>query len=139
MKYAPVKPRFKRVLLVDDDMIDNYINERIVTSFGFAGEVVVKTTAFDALAFLVDEQQDPDRLPEFIFLDLNIPVLDGFGFLREFEMVVEKFPVIAERCRIIVLSSSMSPEDIDRASVNRFVTKYLNKPLSEKYLEAINI
>ena len=75
-------------------------------------------------------------MPQVIFLDLNMPVKDGFAFLDEFNTLAEN---IRQSCRIIVLSSSISPDDINRASANAYVIRYLNKPLAEKYLEAIDI
>jgi CheY-like chemotaxis protein len=127
--------KFQRVLLIDDNDIDNFINERMITTNQFSKEVIVKNSAEAALQYLKDNEGNADLLPELIFLDLNMPVMDGFGFLAEFEKFSE---VIRKNAKVIVLSSSISPEDINRASTNPYVVKYVNKPLNEKYLEAIN-
>lgn len=127
------KARYQRVLLIDDNEIDNFINERMITTCGFAAEVIVKDSADAALTWL-NGLLDSDPLPEIIFLDLNMPGKDGFGFLSDFESANDR---IRSFCRIVVLSSSISPEDISRASTNAHVIKYVNKPLSDKYLEAI--
>ena len=127
--------RYETVLLIDDNDIDNFINQRIITSFYFANNVIVKNSAIGALEYL---NKFSDNLPNIIFLDLNMPIMDGFGFLEEFNKLVladEKYL----RCKIIVLSSSMSPDDINKASINPYVHKYINKPLTESYLEAINL
>lgn len=126
--------KFVNVLLVDDNEIDNFINERIITSCKFADNVVVRNSAESALEYLKEIEATEEKIPEIIFLDLNMPIKDGFGFLVDFEKMGEK---IRKKSRVIVLSSSISPEDINKASVNPFVYKYLNKPLSEKYLEAV--
>ncbi len=126
-------PRYRKVLLIDDNEIDNFINERMITASGFAQEVVVKNSADAALDFLKTVTED-SACPEIIFLDLNMPVKDGFGFLADYESMNE---VVKAKCKIVVLSSSISPEDINKASTNPHVFKYVNKPLSEKYLEAI--
>ena len=127
--------RFKRVLLIDDNDIDNFINERIITSSFFSDKVDVKTSAQAALDFLRANISNTEMLPQVIFLDLNMPVMDGFAFLDEYN----NFPdSLKKYCKMVVLSSSISPEDINRASTNPLVQKYLNKPLAEKYLEAIN-
>lgn len=126
--------RFESVLLVDDNEIDNFINEKVMSSTGFANDVVVKLSADDALSYLREVQDDDSRIPDLIFLDLNMPGKDGFDFLEEYEAIGDK---VRSKTRIIVLSSSISPEDINRASTNPHVQKYINKPLSEKYLEAI--
>jgi hypothetical protein len=65
-----------------------------------------------------------------------MPGKDGFAFLTDFENLSA---TAKGKCKIVVLSSSISPDDINKASTNPYVFKYVNKPLSEKYLEAINI
>lgn len=138
---AKVQPKAKydKVLLIDEDQIDNFINERMITSSYFAAEVIVKISALSALDYITDILENGKELPKVIFLDLNMPVVDGFGFLAEYDVLAKKHPKLKDECKIIVLSSSISAADIDRASTNPYVSKYLNKPLSEKYLDAINI
>jgi CheY-like chemotaxis protein len=127
--------RYRKVLLIDDNEIDNFINERMITSSLFALKVEVKNSADAALDYLKG-LSDPSDFPEIIFLDLNMPIKDGFGFLVEFEQLED---ALRNSCKIVVLSSSISPADINKASTNAHVFKYVNKPLSEKYLEAIAI
>ena len=127
-------PKFTNVLLVDDNEIDNFINERIIASSKFAEHITVKNSADSALDYLRSISESGEKIPDIIFLDLNMPIKDGFGFLADFSGLAD---TIKSKSRIIVLSSSISPEDINKASVNPFVFKYLNKPLSEKYLEAV--
>ena len=135
MKNTDKTVKFDRVLLIDDNDIDNFINERMITTNQFSKMVVVKNSGESALQFLRDNSDKPDILPQIIFLDLNMPVMDGFGFLEAYENLPES---ILTTCKVIVLSSSISPEDINRASTNQYVVKYVNKPLNEKYLDAIN-
>ena len=126
--------QFNRVLLIDDNEIDNFINERIISSSNFSSTCVVKTSTDAAIEYLNSLAGQVDLLPQIIFLDLNMPVKDGFVFLEQFNSVDEK---TKNFCKIVVLSSSISPDDINKASANPHVIRYLNKPLSEKYLEAI--
>ena len=135
MKSADDTFKFERVLLIDDNDIDNFINERMITTNMFSKTVVIKNSAEAALQFLKDNEGSESAMPQLIFLDLNMPVMDGFGFLEEFEKLSER---VKKNAKVIVLSSSISPEDINRASTNQYVVKYVNKPLNEKYLEAIN-
>ncbi len=136
----PDKPsleyRYKKVLLVDDNEIDNFINERIINSSGFGEDVIVKNSSDEAIDYLKQNEGNPEMLPRIVFLDLNMPVKDGFVFLEDFNNLGQ---AIKEKCKVIVLSSSISPDDINRASTNPHVLKYINKPLSEKYLEAVNV
>lgn len=126
--------RVSHVMLIDDNDIDNLINSRIMTAHNFAATVDVKTSTEGALEALRAMNEESTNLPSLIFLDLQMPVLDGFAFLEEFEKLSD---AVKNNCRIVVLSSSISPEDINRASTNKFVIKYINKPLSEMYLDAI--
>ena len=127
--------KFDRVLLIDDNDIDNFINERMITTNHFGKSVVVKNSGEAALQYLRDQSGNLANLQQVIFLDLNMPVMDGFGFLAEYEKLPEE---VRTGSKVIVLSSSISPEDINRASTNPLVVKYVNKPLNERYLEAIN-
>jgi CheY-like chemotaxis protein len=128
--------RFPSALLIDDNEIDNFINERIINTSGFAEKIIVKTSTDEALEFLKTCEQDPSQTPPVIFLDLNMPVKDGFVFLEEFNKLHES---VKSKTKVVVLSASISPDDINKASANPYVIRYLNKPLSEKYLEAISI
>ena len=127
--------RYRKVLLIDDNEIDNFINERMITSSGFSSEVIVKNSADAALDFL-RSLSSKEEFPEIIFLDLNMPIKDGFDFLMDYETINEEIKTFS---KIVVLSSSISPDDINKASTNSHVFKYVNKPLSEKYLEAISL
>jgi CheY-like chemotaxis protein len=132
---VPSTYRVKTALLVDDNEIDNFINERIIQTSGFAEQVIIKNSTDSALEFLRSGPGEAD-FPEVIFLDLNMPGKDGFVFLQEFDTLPAG---VKEKTRVVVLSSSISPDDISKASTNPYVLKYINKPLSEKYLEAIRI
>lgn len=131
-------PKYKRVLLVDDNDIDNFINERIMTSSNFAETVIVKSSGQDGLAYL-RQNMKKENWPDIIFLDLNMPLMDGFSFLEELQKMIDANEELGSYCKVVVLSSSISPADINKASTNPLVYKYLNKPMSEKYLEAIDI
>lgn len=127
---------YKSVMLVDDNEIDNIINEKIIEANSFADRILVFQTGQEALEFLEVNQHDETKLPEIVFLDINMPIMDGFQFLEDFEKFSE---TVLDKCKIIMLSSSISPKDIDRAASSKYVKKYLNKPLNARYLEAITV
>src|SRR5689334_8861473 len=102
---APSGYRFTRVMLIDDNDIDNLINSRIITSHNFATLVDVKTTTEGALEHLRALNSNSPNIPSIIFLDLNMPIMDGFAFLEEFEKMPD---FIKTGCKVVVLSSSIS-------------------------------
>ncbi len=131
-----LQSQYELVMLIDEDPIDNLINQKIIESNNFSEKVQVHQTGTEALDYLRSKEATPADLPDLIFLDINMPIMDGFQFLEEFEKLGK---AAHEKCKIIMLSSSISPRDIDRAASNRFVKKYLNKPLNARYLQAITI
>ena len=122
------------VMLVDDNDTDNFISKRIIEITNFSEEVIVKNSGKSALDYLEDNKDDPANLPEIIFLDINMPIVDGFVFLYEYEKFNNE---IKDKCRVIILSSSDNKRDIDKIVNNDYVIKFVTKPLTEKTLEEI--
>jgi len=122
------------VMLVDDNDTDNFISKRIIEITKFAKEVEVTNSGKSALEYLEDHKENVDRLPDIIFLDINMPIVDGFVFLYEFE----KFSsLIKQKCKVIILSSSDNKRDIDKIVNNDYVIKFITKPLTENALSDI--
>jgi CheY-like chemotaxis protein len=122
------------VLLVDDNDTDNFISKRIIEITKFAQRVVVKNSGKSALEYLEQHQNNPQELPDVIFLDINMPIVDGFVFLFEFEMFADH---IKDKCKVIILSSSNNKRDIAKIVDNEYVIKFITKPLTEKSLQEI--
>ena len=122
------------VMLVDDNDTDNFISKRIIEITSFADRVEVKNSGKSALDYLTFNQDAPENLPSIIFLDINMPVVDGFVFLYEFEKFRE---LVRTKCKVIILSSSDNKRDIDKIVNNNYVIKFITKPLTEISLEEI--
>jgi CheY-like chemotaxis protein len=123
------------VMLVDDNDTDNFISRRIIEITKFADEVVIKNSGKSALEYLEDHKSNQKKLPDLIFLDINMPIVDGFVFLYEFE----KFDyTIKEKCKVIILSSSDNKRDIDKIVNNDHVIKFITKPLTEIALDEVS-
>ncbi len=122
------------VMLVDDNDTDNFISKRIIEITKFAGRVEVKSSGKNALDYLRENQTKIENLPNIIFLDINMPIVDGFVFLYEFEKFNE---FVKSKCKVIILSSSDNKRDIDKIVNNNHVIKFITKPLTEVALEEI--
>jgi CheY-like chemotaxis protein len=124
------------VMLVDDNDTDNFISKRIIEITNFANEVIVKSSGKSALDYLSENKNNIDALPEIIFLDINMPIVDGFVFLYEFETFND---TIKDKCKVIILSSSDNKRDIDKIVNNDYVIKFITKPLTETALQEIKL
>lgn len=133
-KAAPMNVKYPKVLLLDDNALDNFVNKKLIENNRFAGKIEVFESGPEVLIYL--QEEDTNQLPDIIFLDIMMPGMDGFKFLEEFEKLDES---IHKKCKIIMLSTSDSFKDLNRANKSRFVYKFLNKPLNEQVLSAIII
>ena len=123
-------------MLVDDNDTDNFISKRIIEITKFANRVEVKNSGKSALDYLRENQDDANELPNLIFLDINMPIVDGFVFLYEFEKFND---LIKDKCKVIILSSSDNKRDIDKIVNNNHVIKFITKPLTETALEEVKV
>jgi CheY-like chemotaxis protein len=123
----------KNVWLIDDEEISSYFTAGIIKINEFSSEVRSFTNATEALEAL-EACVDTRGFPDFIFLDLNMPGLDGWGFLQ----VYRNFPKeVKESCTLYILSSSIDEEDINKSKLYEDVRDFLIKPFDKKYLEVV--
>ncbi len=120
---------FQTCLLIDDNPLDNYINTKLIQNVNFANEVLAFESPVDALFALKEGNIKPDV----IFLDINMPVMNGFEFLMEYASL----NITKDNIKLCVLSSSINPEDEDRALRSPYVTKYIQKNLKEEKLQEL--
>ena len=132
--------RYFAVMLIDDNEIDNLINQKMIEASGITKHIFTHTGARSAIEFLKNIELLDDLaekvLPDVIFLDIDMPLMDGFQFLDEFERMSND---TRSKCRIVMLTSSINPQDVNKSKKYDYVKKYINKPLSHQNLEKLDI
>ena len=118
-------------MLIDDNEADNRFHEIIIREMDAAERVVVSLNGEEAIHYLKRDGQVP---PELIFLDINMPRMNGWEFLEAYK---DLSPAQKARVVIVMLTTSGNPEDRERAAHFSDVTGFETKPLSEEMLTAI--
>ncbi|MBL7855712.1 MAG: response regulator [Cyclobacteriaceae bacterium] len=131
--------KFRTVMLIDDNEIDNLINQKMIEAASLTDHIYTHTGAKSAIEFLrnMERLEIADQvLPDVIFLDIDMPLMDGFQFLDEFEKLGS---FTKKKCKVVMLTSSINPQDFNRSKRYANVKLYLNKPLSHESLMSLDI
>ncbi len=126
-------------MLIDDNEIDNLINQKMLESASITENIYTHTGAKSAIEFLknMEKMDVADKvLPDIIFLDIDMPLMDGFQFLDEFENLS---PITKKKCKIVMLTSSINPQDFSRSKKYTNVKLFLNKPLSHESIMKLDV
>ncbi len=115
--------KIDRVMLIDDNEADNVYHQIMIERSGVVSDVVVKESGFEALDYLKQEAS-PDV--DLIFLDINMPGMNGFEFLEQYAKLTVRHPAAI----VVMLTSSPSSEDHQRAEQYPAIKAYMTKPLS---------
>ncbi|WP_405398376.1 response regulator [Maribacter sp. Asnod2-G09] len=122
------------ILLVDDDELYLYLMQKTIHQISKELVVSTFTDGEQAVEYIAKCTEEQVELPEVIFLDINMPFLDGWGFLNEFKKLK---PKIINNINIYMVSSSMRESDVKRASNFEELTGYVVKPVNKVQLAEI--
>ena len=134
--------KYNAVMLIDDNEIDNLITQRIIEASGICQHTFTHTGGKSAIEFLKNAEKIAQKIgyagamPDVIFLDIDMPLMDGFQFLDEFENMSE---TVKNYCKIVMLTSSINSKDIKKSKKYENVKEYINKPLTKDSLKALNV
>jgi CheY-like chemotaxis protein len=126
--------KLRCIMLVDDNADDNFFHERIIKRSNAAEVVIVMQSADEALAFLSARSEHPDLHPELIFLDINMPGMNGWEFLDEYSKLDEQ---CKSQVVIVMLTTSVNPDDESKAKALNMATDFKIKPLTKEMLQEI--
>ncbi len=126
--------KFESTCIIDDDPIFIYGTKRVMKEVGFCNKIMVFNNGQDAIEALTEMVGQNKELPEIIFVDLNMPIMNGWEFLEDFAKIPNKN---REAVTVYIISSSVDPRDLERVKNYEVVNNYILKPISSKDLEDI--
>lgn len=126
--------KYERVILVDDNHIDNIIHEKIILSSCYAKQVISFESAIKAIDFLKKVDLSNQDETVIIFLDLRMPEMDGYGFLHQLKTLQNLPPA---KLKIHVLSSSLDPLDRRKIEKSQLTESFISKPLTAEILKQL--
>lgn len=121
-------------MLIDDDEIFTYIIKKIIEESEIAEQITIFGNGRDAINYLTEVAEEEALLPKVIFLDLNMPLLDGWGFLDEY---IRLKPKLCKKINLYVITSSVSTYDHEKSKEYSDITDFIVKPLAKEKFIAI--
>ena len=118
------------ILLIDDDEPTNYIHERIINEVDCTEKIVAVQSGRQALDYLKSKADGEHPQPDLIFLDINMPAMTGWEFL-------EKYRELDKEQLIVMLTTSLHPDDEEKAKSIPEINRFTNKPLTHEMLQEV--
>lgn len=124
------------IALVDDDKVFQLIASRTIKATRLTDKILQFMNGEEALIYLRENAANSDALPDILFLDINMPIVDGWMFMDDYVNLVKD--KIQKTIRIYMVSSSIDPRDVERARSISDIREYVIKPISqEKFINLI--
>ena len=127
----------KTVLCVDDDPITLMLSKMVLNKASFCNELVTEKDGEEAILYFENLliTNNNDNYPKLIFLDLNMPIMNGWEFLDAF--IEKELHHTFKEIKVIILSSTVDPNDIEKSKKYPIVIKFLPKPINKEMLESL--
>lgn len=121
-------------MLIEDDEATNFLHKHIIEALDCAGKLTIAVNGRFALDEINSFESTNSPFPDLIFLDINMPMMNGWEFITEFQEMNQREDLI-----IVMLTSSVNPDDQKRAEHHDLINKYMRKPLKKEALERVLI
>jgi two-component SAPR family response regulator len=123
-----------KTLFIDDDRATNFLNKHIAKGSDSIDSIQLMHSGFEALNFLENCLNDNLQKPNLIFLDINMPAMNGWEFLEKFYKLNED---LVKEIKVVILSSSDDPNDISKYKNNERLLDFVRKPLNKEALDSV--
>ena len=128
---------FRSVMVIDDDRLMHELFNYLLERGKFAQTIHNYLYAEDALQYLqLTAEKNPADLPQIIFLDSNMPFMNGWEFIEQYSLLNKTY---RPDSRLFLLTSSVDPFDIERSKTFEVVEGFISKPISKKILQDIGM
>jgi CheY-like chemotaxis protein len=127
-------PQNHSICIVDDDEVYKFFVKKIIEIKGLADNVLTFPDGEEAYNYIKENKGNPDLLPDIIFLDINMPIMDGFLFMEEYTKLKHE---INKEIAIYMVTSSIDIIDLERSKKYTEITDFITKPISAEVLEKI--
>jgi len=124
----------KSVLIIDNDPIYRTISQKIIEKLDLAETIFVEKNGYTAIDFIINVLATKSKLPEIIFLDIEMPVMNGWEFMDEYCKIEN---TLLKGIEIYIVSSSISKLDKDKAKSYSEIKDFISKPLTIENLKTI--
>lgn len=124
----------EKIFIIDDDEIYIFLIKKSFEAVNIENEVLSYLNGADALDDILNMKKNQESLPGIILLDINMHIMDGWGFLLEFRKIQAEIP---NKVPIYIVSSSVINEDREKAKTFPEIISYLIKPIALETLAAI--
>lgn len=131
--------KWNRIILVDDDVVTNHVHKKLINHLGFEGEIVTLPDGNQAMSYINATIDQPGKTKkrgskELVLLDLHMPKTNGWHFLQQFRKFDKK---TKNNFRIVMVSSSIHPDDIEPINEIPEISEYIIKPISMDHMKKL--
>lgn len=124
-------PLISKVCIIDDDKLYVSLVKMLIARNQFAEEILVFQNGHEALRYFKKNiDNDQEKLPDIILLDLNMPIMNGWEFLEKIQPYVDQ--LLERNVKLNIVSSTINPEEVNRAQNYNIVCNFINKPISKE-------